>query len=169
MQVNQYFKRLVEVESMYFIENKKCFSEYISSDKYDTSKYNTSKYKSVYLNHRMLLMNPKSTLNFDERRMTFQSLQSYLYEYFLKNDKYFKWMAKILDKKIKRGNIHKLIDEFSEVIFKHIIKQINKNRICIELVCIKQEQYNEQHTDDLDVDILWMTESIHKKQPIYVI
>ncbi|TDM39884.1 hypothetical protein ETI06_13075 [Macrococcoides goetzii] len=75
LQVNLYYKRLGQIERVYFIENKKRYSEYISSDKYDTSKSD-----SVYLNHRILLMNPKSSLNDDERKLTFQTLQSYLYD-----------------------------------------------------------------------------------------
>lgn len=67
-------------------------------------------------------------------------------------------------------NIHKpvrlLIDEYSECIFKDIIKQINKNKKCIELICLNEEKFNNLHLDDLDVDIVWMTETIHQTPPI---
>ncbi|RAI79930.1 hypothetical protein BFS35_010775 [Macrococcoides goetzii] len=164
LQANPYYKRLVQIEQLYFVENKKRFSEYISSDKYDTNKT-----QRFYLGHRILLMNPNTTLNFDERKQTIQTLQSYLYEYFLHNDKYFKWNGEIPDKKLSMDNIHRpvrlLIDEFNVKVFKDIVNEINKERKCIELIVIKHEDYIKHHLSEHDVDIVWMTEAIHQEQP----
>lgn len=164
LQANPYYKRLVQIEQIYFIENKKRFSEYISSDK-----YNSSKSKKFYLGHRILLMNPNTTLNLDERKTTIQTLQIYLHEYFTKNEKYFIWTGDLPDQKPEMENIHRpvrlLIDEFSEKIFKDIIKEINKERKNIELIVIKHEDYVQYHLDKYDVDIVWMTEALHQQQP----
>ncbi|WP_188018659.1 hypothetical protein [Macrococcoides bohemicum] len=58
-----------------------------------------------------------------------------------------------------------MIDTFNNHILEDVIKEINKDATRIELICVQHENYISTPLDAFDVDVIWMTESIHQQQP----
>lgn len=164
LQANPYYKRLVQIEQIFFIQNKKRFLEYIASDKYDSNQT-----KRFYLAHGFFLMNPNTTLTYDERKATIETLQSYIYDKLNKNDKHFRWIADMPDGKNHLHQVNRpvriLIDENNGHMLKDIIEHLNQEHQNIELITVTHETYLKNHLDEYDVDIVWMSESIHQQQP----
>lgn len=164
LQVNPYYKRLVQIERIHFVQNRKRFLEYITSDKYGVNK--TKRFYSV---HGFFLVNPSTSLTYEERKSTIETLQSLIYDSILSQSKYVKWIADIPGKVSKLSHstrpVRLLIDTFNQQIFEDVIEEINKDETRIELISVSYDKYISTPLDEFDVDIVWMTESMHQQQP----
>lgn len=164
LQVNPYYKRLVQIERIHFIQNRKRFLEYVTSDKYDANKT-----KRFYLAHGFFVVNPATTLTFEERKNAIEVLQSLIYDSISRQGKHVKWNADIPDKvnqlPERTKPIRLLIDTFNQHFFDEVIEVINKDETQIELISVPHGKYISTPLDEFDVDIVWMTESMHQQQP----
>lgn len=119
--------------------------------------------------HGFFLVNPSTSLTYEERKSTIETLQSLIYDSILSQSKYVKWIADIPGKVSKLSHstrpVRLLIDTFNQQIFEDVIEEINKDETRIELISVSYDKYISTPLDEFDVDIVWMTESMHQQQP----
>ncbi|MFC6118889.1 ABC transporter substrate-binding protein [Macrococcoides bohemicum] len=164
LSLNPYYKRVVLIEEILLIKNRKRFLEYISSNKYDKSLS-----KRVYIGNDMLVFNPNTTFSLEERHVIIEAMLYVLYEDNINNWKNFNWL---LDEPQSRGDISNisrpvrmLVDQYNAEIMEKVRDELNKTGYYIELIYTEHHNYLSTSLKEYDVDIVWMSEAYNQKQP----